>query len=130
MVTSPHDIARRTLRLLATRKIPPTPESYREIYTEVAGTALQDAAPAYSSTGWRLLLRDLARLLCDQRRPDSERMAALDRALAAGGDLEALYLRLRALVRSWTGASGAAPAAEPAEPDLQEALVKVLRLMV
>src|SRR5262245_46270873 len=35
--TSTHEIARKTLRLLATRKIAPTPENYCELYAEAAG---------------------------------------------------------------------------------------------
>src|SRR5262245_49345588 len=35
--TSSHEIARKTLRLLATRKIAPTPENYCELYAEAAG---------------------------------------------------------------------------------------------
>jgi diguanylate cyclase len=37
--SSPADIAREVLRHLATRSIPPTPDAYREIYDEIAGTA-------------------------------------------------------------------------------------------
>jgi diguanylate cyclase len=33
---NPNDIARETLRLLASRKIPPTPENYQRIYDEIA----------------------------------------------------------------------------------------------
>lgn len=36
-LTNPLEIARETLRLLATRKIPPTPDNYRVIYDEIAG---------------------------------------------------------------------------------------------
>jgi diguanylate cyclase len=35
---TPADIAREAIRRLAIRRIPPTPEAYREIYDEVAGT--------------------------------------------------------------------------------------------
>ncbi|MES2770615.1 MAG: diguanylate cyclase [Pseudomonadota bacterium] len=35
---NPSEIARETLRLLSTRRIPPTPEHYRTIYHEIAGT--------------------------------------------------------------------------------------------
>jgi diguanylate cyclase len=36
-LTNPTDIARETLRLLATRRIPPTPENYQRIYAELSG---------------------------------------------------------------------------------------------
>jgi len=42
--TSTHEIARRTLRLLATRKIAPTPENYCEIYAEAAGAEAEGAS--------------------------------------------------------------------------------------
>jgi diguanylate cyclase len=35
----PHEIARETLQLLTSRKLPPTPENYQKIFHEVAGTA-------------------------------------------------------------------------------------------
>jgi diguanylate cyclase len=46
VATSTHEIARQTLRLLAARKIAPTPENYRDLYTEAAGAAEPDAVPA------------------------------------------------------------------------------------
>lgn len=35
---NPTDIARETLKLLATRRIPPTPQNYQRIYDEITGT--------------------------------------------------------------------------------------------
>jgi len=43
---SPADIARETFRRLATRRIAPTPDAYREIYDEVAGTQSTSHAEA------------------------------------------------------------------------------------
>lgn len=44
-LNNPTDIARETFRLLATRRIAPSPENYRTVYHEVAGTAdVQDTA--------------------------------------------------------------------------------------
>ncbi len=37
-LTNPSEIARETLKLLATRRIPPTPDNYLTIYHEIAGT--------------------------------------------------------------------------------------------
>jgi len=36
-LTNPTDIARETLKLLATRRMPPTPDNYQKIYHEIAG---------------------------------------------------------------------------------------------
>jgi len=43
---NPAEIAREAFRRLATRRIAPTPESYRVIYNEIAGIADTPAAPA------------------------------------------------------------------------------------
>ncbi len=37
-LSNPTEIARETLRLLATRRIPPTPENYQRIYAELSGS--------------------------------------------------------------------------------------------
>lgn len=37
-LTNPFEIARETLRLLATRRIPPTPDNYLTLYHEISGT--------------------------------------------------------------------------------------------
>ena len=39
VLTNPTDLARETLKLLATRRIAPTPENYQRYYHEIAGTA-------------------------------------------------------------------------------------------
>ncbi len=40
-LTNPTDLARETLKLLATRRIAPTPENYQRYYHEIAGTRAQ-----------------------------------------------------------------------------------------
>lgn len=42
---NPTDIARETIRILAVRRIPPTPEHYREIYAKVANAPLEESFP-------------------------------------------------------------------------------------
>ncbi len=44
-LTNPSEIARETLRRLATQRVAPTPENYRELYQEISGVAT-DAAGA------------------------------------------------------------------------------------
>lgn len=39
---NPTDIARETLKLLATRRMPPTPQNYQRIYNEITGTDARD----------------------------------------------------------------------------------------
>ncbi|MFS2004239.1 GGDEF domain-containing protein [Duganella sp. CT11-25] len=46
---NPAEIAREAFRRLATRRIAPTPEAYRDIYNEIAGIAAAPPAPAGSA---------------------------------------------------------------------------------
>ncbi|MBI5900925.1 MAG: GGDEF domain-containing protein [Rhodocyclales bacterium] len=57
------EIARDTLRLLATRKIPPTPDNYRTLYCEIAGLTPQVAFP---DREFKSLLNALPRVSADQ----------------------------------------------------------------
>ncbi len=43
--TQPSEIAREAFRRLATRRTPPTPDNYRALYDEIAGTVSADAFP-------------------------------------------------------------------------------------
>ncbi len=43
--TQPSDVARETLRQLALRRIAPTPDNYRALYHEIAGTVAEDIFP-------------------------------------------------------------------------------------
>jgi len=47
-VAQPSEIARETLRLLAQRRIPPTPDNYRALYHEIAGTTAGEIFPERS----------------------------------------------------------------------------------
>ena len=58
--SNPSDIARETFRLIATRRIPPTPENYRTVYHEVAGTAGETAQP-FPAEQMKALLQALPR---------------------------------------------------------------------
>src|SRR5574343_564943 len=43
--SQPSDVARETLRQLALRRIAPTPDNYRALYHEIAGSVAEDAFP-------------------------------------------------------------------------------------
>lgn len=74
--TGPTDIARETLRLLATRRIAPTPDNYRELYQEIAGVPA-DAAGTDAEHALEQFAADL------RNRPKLARAAApLERAAA------------------------------------------------
>lgn len=80
---SPSEIAREALRQLALRRVPPTPEHYRTLYNEIAGTAAEDEALPEK------FLRTLARQL---PRDSGERLRlarAFDQAVAAQDDAAA-----------------------------------------
>lgn len=55
-ITQPSEIARETLRRLASKRIPPTPDNYRTLYHEIAGTTGSEEFPdrALKSLGGRL----------------------------------------------------------------------------
>lgn len=76
-LTNPFEIARETLRLLATRRIPPTPDNYLTLYHEISGTRpAQEAFPEKQ-------LRSLAAAL-PKNSPDQLRLARhLDEAVKA-----------------------------------------------
>lgn len=55
--SNPTELARDTLRMLATRKIPPTPDNYARIYAEISGTRIEE------KNGAEKVLRDVANRL-------------------------------------------------------------------
>lgn len=76
-LTNPFEIARETLRLLAVRRIPPSPENYQTLYHEIAGTKPAGASFPESQ------LRSLAAAL-PKASPDQLRLARqLDEAVKA-----------------------------------------------
>ena len=59
-LSNPSEIARETLKTLALRKIPPTPDNYRKIYAEIGNT------PPEESNGAQQVLHSIADLLVKQ----------------------------------------------------------------
>ncbi|MYN09343.1 GGDEF domain-containing protein [Pseudoduganella aquatica] len=72
MEQNPADIAREAFRRLATRRIAPTPEAYRDIYNEIAGIPVPPAPPVLAGTaapadpGPELMLYQFASRLGEQ----------------------------------------------------------------
>ena len=100
-LNNPSDIARETLRLLASRRISPTPDNYREYYQEVCG---QPGASAAADA--ELMLQQLAVEL--KSRPGAARgAAALDQA-AAARDWDQYRAALLGLLEAKSGKSAAA----------------------
>ena len=65
-LTNPFEIARETLRLLAVRRIPPTPDNYQTLYQEISGT--KPAAEAFPDKQLRSLAAALPKTSPDQLR--------------------------------------------------------------
>ena len=65
-LTNPFEIAREALRLLAARRIPPTPDNYQTLYQEIAGT--KPAAEAFPEKQLRSLAAALPKATPEQLR--------------------------------------------------------------
>lgn len=65
-LTNPFEIAREALRLLAVRRIPPTPDNYQTLYREIAG--IKPAAAPFPEEQLRSLTADLPKATPDQLR--------------------------------------------------------------
>ncbi|NJA89184.1 diguanylate cyclase [Rhodocyclus tenuis] len=65
--TNPSEIARETLRMLATRRMQPSPENYRTIYQEIAGVS-DDDSPPFPARDLEALLASLPRDSSEQQR--------------------------------------------------------------
>lgn len=87
---NPSEIARETLRQLAIRRTPPTPDNYRALYDEIAG------APAAEPLHWGELIRGL--LVQFEARhagvTPARKRKMLDHVLASSGTPEKLFDRL------------------------------------
>lgn len=99
----PAEIARETFRELATRRLPPSPENYRRVYDEVAGSSSPTPFPTTS-------LRQIARILPAQT-PVQKRLLAQFEAATEASSWQDLQ---RTLVSYANLGLGAAPGAEPA----------------
>jgi len=132
-LTNPTDIARETLRLLATRRIAPTPENYQRIYGELSGVQSD------TRKDWQAVLRELSRHLSalegDKRKAD-----AIEKGFAAGETEAQTAERLLALVRAWpepksriptmTDVRGVAAAEQDASSPIRELLFQTLEIGV
>jgi diguanylate cyclase len=123
---TPGELARETLKLLATRRIAPTPENYGRVYAEIAGIpSLAVPDPGAPSGGaasaqaeaegadWSQVIRDLLRQLevrhsgvsLTQKRDGLERLLIKFRRSPQLGD------KLAALMKSWGESLQSAPGA-------------------
>jgi diguanylate cyclase len=133
----PSDIARETIRQLALRRLPPSPDNYCRLYDEISGgnagassrggaTAVRAAlAQGPSPDGrraaaWAQLVRDTLRQW-DRRQAGlttARKRESIEHVLGASGtDLDRLQAKLAGLVRSWSerGEEAAMLEASPAD---------------
>ncbi|MEH3085260.1 MAG: GGDEF domain-containing protein [Xylophilus ampelinus] len=122
---SPSEIARDTFKLLAARRLTPTPDNYRALYEELAGIKHQ-AAPFPDTS-----LRQIARLLPAQTPPQKRLLEQFEAAL----DERSWPLLQRTLIgyaNLGLGAPAGEPAAasEPADNRLQQSMLEQVARMV
>lgn len=71
---SPSEIARETLKLLAARRLPPSPENYRALYEEVAGIRSAPQFPAHQ-------LRQIVRVIPCQTAGQQRQLKLFEKAI-------------------------------------------------
>ena len=112
--SSPSDIARETLKALAARKLPPTPDNYAQAYQEISGTESkikprQELPPAASpEASWSSLIRDLLRQLDIPHKgiTPTRKKEGIETVLSRfSSDAGVLHEKLQSLLRSWSSTS-------------------------
>jgi diguanylate cyclase len=134
-LTSPSEIARETLKMLAARKLAPTPDNYAQAYQEISGVtqaatgaaAVQPNAHsvAVESPGvspeitWSSMIRDLLRQLDMPHKgiTTTRKKEGIETVLSRfSSDPALLHEKLQSLVRSW-----GSPTGTPAEAVIEHA---------
>lgn len=113
--TQPAEIAREAIRLLASRRKPPTPDNFQRAYNEVAGLEAESPqgeaqAEAKSDHSWADVLRPLFKQW-DARQTgltQTRKREMMERVLINfGGNARQLQEKLGALAKSWAGSAPA-----------------------
>lgn len=104
---APAEIAREAIRKLASRRLPPTPENFRQAYAEVSGAQPAPEAPMASRPDprWPDVLRLLVRQWDAHQTGLSQarKQEMLERVLINfGNDASLLHEKLGALARAWS----------------------------
>jgi diguanylate cyclase len=103
----PADIAREAIRRLASRRLPPTPENFRQAYADVSGETIPAEA------GWPDVLRPLMKQWDAYQAglTQARKREMLERVLINfGNDTRQLQDKLAALARTWSEGAIAAEA--------------------
>lgn len=118
-LSSPSDIARETLKTLATRKLPPTPDNYAHAYQEISGMAPETAPVATTeskpdvlavpASSWSSMIRDLLRQIDIPHKGItlSRKKEGIETVLTRfTSDASVLHEKLQSLIKSWSSAGG------------------------
>ena len=115
-LTNPTDIARETLKLLAARRVAPTPQNYQKIYHEIAGTSPDDQGGAAlvgvlegvfqecakSSPEFAASTKSLQQNLRERKWKEFESgLAGLLKGKVSGGTVQPWSELIRDLFRQW-----------------------------
>jgi diguanylate cyclase len=120
---TPSDTARETLKLIAARKLAPTPDNYSLVYRELSGEVIstKESNDTKPMLNWSDLIKDLLKQLETPHKgiTISRKKEGVETVLSRfGAKPEALFEKMQGLVRSWGNAPSAAnefaPAASPA----------------
>ena len=99
-LSNPSEIARETLRQLAMRRVAPTPDNYRKLYHEIAGTRVDDNELPEA------FVRKLARRLPRDNAERQRHVRQLEQALADDVvDPHQLQQVVRRVVGKWVSAT-------------------------
>lgn len=108
------DYAREAIKLLAERKLPPTPENFTRAYRELGGepaTTKEENTPAHPPLNWAELIREVLRQIETPHKGITltRKKEGVDTVLARfASKPEVLYEKLQSLVRSWGAVAVAA----------------------
>ena len=115
---TPSDVARETLKALAARKIVPTPDNYARVYQEIGcqpvAMETPDSGPK-PAPAWPELIRDLLKQLGTPHKgiTITRKKDGVETVLNKfTGNPDALYEKLRGLLRSWSEAPTASSPGE------------------
>lgn len=136
--TQPAEIAREAVRLLASRRKPPTPDNFQRAYDEVAGNdkgqekvsdSHKSMTEHQSETNWAEIIRPLLKQW-DARQTgltQTRKREMMERVLINfGNNTPLLQEKLAALAASW---AGSAPADSVLESEVTESTPAVAELM-
>ena len=121
---NPSEAARETLTTLASRKLPPTPENYTQVFQEILGVPASTNATTSDSSptlniSWSALIQDLLKQLETPHKgiTITRKKDGLDTVLNRfGSKPDELFEKLQGLLRSWSSAPTASLDAPPPPP--------------